>query len=599
MERDTWWFFTVGRLRPGVSLTQAQAEMNTIASRLAAQYPQTNKNIGINVVSMAENLTADGRRPLPLLMLASSLIFLLATVNVMTLFVASVVERSQELSVRLALGAARSSLLRQVLIQALIFATMGAALGLLLAKIALAVFIHRFSDVMLRVRETAIDFRVVSVTIAMALSTTLIASLLPALYTFRLKIGNALHQGEWSSLALRYRMFGRGALILFEVALASGLSLVSGLLIKSFYEVQRVDLGFNPHHVFSFQINPPPDHYKEPEKQAALYKVAVEKLAGLPGVEFVSGTSGLPLTNQGWLNALKVDMQSPLVGQELMVEDEAILPGFFKAMRLPLLQGRDFSDADHQGTPSVVIVDDVLAAKLWPGQNPLGKRVQMALIRGEPLHWLEVVGVVREIKHFGGPEAKVRWMQVYVPQYQDTTSAISFVIDTTIPEAAVKSAVEKALYDLDKDLPVENFETMDGYLDNFLNGRKVGLLLLSTFALIGIVLGLIGIYGVVATSVTQRRREIAIRMALGATPSRTVVLVTRLGLLATLGGIVIGSVIVMSLTRLLASLLFGISTVDPSIYGISALSILVLALVASMVPAMRLFRFNIQTILRE
>lgn len=598
MERDTWWFFPYGRLKPNVTLAQVQAEMSTIASRLTAQYPDTNKNMGVTVESLAESYSSQASKPLTLLIVASGLIFLLAAINVTTLFLAATVERARELSVRLALGAARSILLRQLFIQALIFAFVGAAIGLLLAKAGLVLFLHRFSDVLARIQETTFDLRVLSVTVGMAFATTLIATLLPALYAFTLRINSELN-GEWSSHAPKYRILARGALIVTEVALASGLSLVSGLLIKSFYEVQRADLGFNPHHVFSFQISPPPNRYMEPEKQIALYKSALEKLAASPGMELVSGVSGLPLTSQGWINALETDAQSPLSGQQLIAEDEAVLPGFFKVMRIPLLQGRDFTDADHEGTLPVAIVDDTLAAKLWPGQNPVGKRIRMTVIRGSLNRWLEVVGVVHEIKHFGGPEGKVQWMQVYVPQYQDNSTSLSFVINTTIPEAAAKKAAESALHDVDKDLPIQSFQTMDAYFDAFLVRRKVGLILLSGFAAIGIVLGMIGIYGVVANATTQRRREIAIRMALGATRSGTMVLITRPGLLATLAGIAIGFGIVISLTRVLASMLFSVSPLDPAVYITSAMILLLLALAASIIPATRLFKLNIQEILRN
>lgn len=599
MERDTWWFFVHGRLKPEISVAQAQAEMETIVSRLAVQYPATNKNMGITIVSMAENLTSDGRRSLPLLIVASSLIFLLAAVNVMTVSLGSTMERAKELSLRLALGARRSAILRQLIVQALIVAITGAGLGLLLAKLGLALFLLRFSNVILRIQETSLDFNVVAVTIAMASITALAAALLPAMYAFKLTIGSELKR-EWNSFASpKYRLFGRSALIVFEVALASGLALVSGLLIKSFYQVEKIDLGFNPHHVFAFQITPPVSQYTDPGKQSELYKLVLEKLARFPGMELVSGSSGLPLTPQGWLNNLEVDGQSPLFGQQLMVEDEAVLPRFFQVMRVPLLQGRDFTDADREGSPNVVIVDDRLAAKLWPGQSPLGKRVRMALVRGEPFRWLEVIGVVREVKHFGGPEAKVRWMQVYVPQYQDTTAALSFVTSTALSEAAAKSAAEHALHEIDKGIPVENFETMEAYLDGFLTGRKVGLLLLNAFAGIGIILGMIGIYGVVANSVSERSREIAVRMALGATPIKTIALVTRPGLVSTLAGVAIGSGIVMSLTRVLASVLFGVSPLDPAIYLTSAITLILLAVLASAIPAMALFRFNIQQILRQ
>jgi putative ABC transport system permease protein len=597
MERDTRWFFPLGRMKPHVSIAQAQAEMDTIASRLASQYPATTKDMGIRVESMTENLTSGNGKPLLLLILASSLIFLLAVLNVMTIFLAAALERAQELSVRLALGSPRSILLRQLLLQALMFAIVGAGLGLLFAKLGLVYFLDRFPNAAQRFHETNIDLRVIAVTLAMTLCTTLASTLVPALYAFRLKIGNEL-RGEPGS-SNRRRSLPRGILILSEVAFASGLALVAGLLIKSLYEVEKVDLGFTPHNVLSFQITPPLNRYKEPEKQSTLYKAAVEKLGSLPAMQSVSGISSLPLTSQALVNSMDPDSQSPLFGKPLLVEEESILPGFFQVLRLPVLQGRDFTNADRQGTSPVVVVDNVLAAKLWPGQSPLGKHLRMALFTGEPGPWREVIGVVKEIKHFG-PERQVKWMQVYVPQYQDPSPAISFVVNTTLSNDAAKNAALKALQEVDRDLPVESFETLDGYLNrNYLSGRQASLTLLTAFAGIGILSALFGIYGVVANAVTQRRREIAIRMALGATPIRTAFLITRLGLFATMGGILIGSVIVISLSRVLSSTLYGVTALDPTIYILSATLVILLAIVASIVPLVRLFRFNIQQILRQ
>jgi putative ABC transport system permease protein len=597
MERDTRWFFPLGRMKPHVSIAQAQAEMDTIASRLASQYPSTTKDMGIRVESMTENLTSGNSKPLLLLILASSLIFLLALLNVMTIFLAGALERAQELSVRLALGSPRSILLRQLLLQALMFAIVGAIFGLLFAKLGLVYFLDRFPNAAQRFHETNIDLRVIAVTLAMTLCTTLASTLIPALYAFRLKIGNEL-RGEPGS-SNRRRSLPRGILILSEVAFASGLALVAGLLIKSFYEVQKVDLGFNPHNVFSFQITPPLNRYKEPEKQLRLYKAAVEKLGSLPAMQSVSGISSLPLTSQALVNSVDTDSQSPLFGKPLLVEEESILPGFFQVMRLPVLEGRDFTNADRQDTSPVVVVDDVLAAKLWPGQSPLGKHLRMALFTGEPGPWREVIGVVKEIKHFG-PERQVKWMQVYVPQYQDPSPALSFVVNTTLSSDAAKSAALKALLEVDRDLPVESFETLDGYLSrNYLSGRHASLALLTAFAGIGILSAVFGIYGVVANAVTQRRREIAIRMALGATPIRTAFLVSRLGLFATIGGVLIGSVIVISLSRVISSMLYGVTALDPTIYMLSATLVILLAIIASIVPLMPLFRFNIQQILRQ
>jgi putative ABC transport system permease protein len=599
MERDARYFFPAARLKTNVTLAQASAELETIANRLAAEYPAADKDMGIRVESLVEQLTSDGRRPVLLLLVASTLIFLLATVNIVTVFMGNTIERAQELAVRIALGTSRSKLLRQLLIQSLTFAIAGGLLGFLLAKFGLAYFLHRFPDAARRFHETTIDLTVVLAGLAMALLVTLTAAIGPAIYASKLEVGTAL-KGEWSWLGLgKGRTGARTALILFEVALASGLSLVSGLLIKSLYAVEKIDLGFKPSHLFSFQVNLPPTRYKEPSRQSALYELALENLRHLPGTASVSAVSGLPLTSQGAINYLQVDTQSPLAGEQLVVEDESVLPDFFQTMSLPILQGRDFTAADRAGAPPVVIVDNVLAAKLWPGQNPLGKRVRMTGLKNQEWRWMDVIGVVREIKHFGGPEAKIQWMQLYVPQYQDPTPVLSFVLNTSLTATAIQSAVKKAIHDLDANLPVDNFESMNDYLDVFLSGRKVVVLLLGGFAAIGVVLGAIGIYGVIASSVTQRRREIAIRMALGSTPAKAMLLVTRHALAATAAGILIGFGIVMTLSRVLSSSLYGVSSLDPTIHAISAVLLIVIAVVASVIPAARVLGFDIQEILRQ
>ena len=598
MRRESRYYFPVARLNPSATQAQAQAEMETIAKRLALQYPDTNKDMGIRFVALVDQLTADGRQPLTLLIVASSLIFLLACVNVMVVFFGSTVERGKELSVRLALGATRPSLRRQLLVQALIFALLGSVAGISIAKLGLSIFLQRFPGAVLRFQETTIDITVVLFTAGLAMVATLVSMVLPAMYTSGLNITNEL-KGESGWLAIpKYRTLGRGSLILFQVAMASALSLVSGLLIKSFYEVTRVDLGFSPHQVLSFQISLPAARYREPERQSALFKAALEKLAGNPGMESISGISSLPLTSQGDVTGLQADGQSSLGVERLQVEDESVLPGFFRTMQIPVMQGRDFTESDRAGAPNVAILDDALAAKLWPGQTPIGKRIRLVDSADRNPPWREVIGVVREIKHFG-PEAKVRWMQVYVPQYQQPTPVFSFVINTTASESVVKNSAEKAIHDLDSEVPVENFATLDDLLGNYVSGRKVSLFLLAGFASIGIGLGIMGIYGVVANSVIQRRREIAIRIALGASRLSMIVLITKLGILAALGGILIGSGIVISLKSVLASLLFGITALDPSVYLASGVALILLAFLASLIPAARLFGLNVQQILRQ
>jgi predicted permease len=596
MSREIRPYFPAGRLKSTASPSQAQTEMATIAARLAAQYPASNKDIGIRFVGLTDLLTAGDRKPLSLLFTASVLIFLLACVNVVIVLVSWIADRRKELSIRMALGTPRIRILRQLLMQALLLVGTGSILGLAVAKLALLFFLHRFPGALVRFQETTIDYRVICFMVVMALVAALLATVVPDWYASRLNINDQL-KGErnWSGFA-KYRTVRQAALVTLEVSLASALLLVSGLLIRSLYEVTNVDLGFSPHHTFSFQVNLP-SHYKVPD-QVSFYKQALDKLSNIPGMSRSSAISSLPLTTQGNAIGLEVDSQPRAAAVQTIVENEAVLPGFFATMKLHLLQGRDFTDADRNNTPPVAIVDEVLAGSMWPGQNPLGKRIRLAEISGTQPPWREVVGVVRQIKHFG-PEAKVRWMQVYIPEYQDPSPVMSFVIDTTLPEANVKAAAEQAIHQVDSDLPIDNFQTMDSLLDNYLAGRKVSLLALSGLAAIAVMLSIIGIYGVVANSIVRRRREIAIRLALGASRRKMVLVLMRMGLGGTLAGILIGFALVASFTRVMASFLFGIKPLDSGVYLVSAGVILALALISCLTPARSVFRLNPNELLRE
>jgi putative ABC transport system permease protein len=596
MSREIRLYFPAARLKSTASPTEAQTEMATIAARLAAQYPSSNKDMGIRFVGLTDLLTARDRKPLSLLFVASVLIFTLACVNVVIVLVSWTADRRPELSIRMALGSPRSRILRQLLLQSLLLVGTGSLIGLAAAKLALIYFLRHFPSALVRFQETTIDYRVIGFLVVMMLVAALLATVVPGLYASRLSINSQLKGTRDGSPVSRYRSLRQAALITVEVSLASALLLVSGLLIKSFYEVASVDLGFSPHNTFSFQINLP-SRYKVPD-QASFYKRAIEGLSGIPGMSHSSAISSLPLTTQGNAIGLEVDSQSRAPAEQIIVENEAVLPSFFATMNLPILKGRDFTVEDRDTTPPVVIVDEVLAAKLWPGQVPLGKRIRLVEISGTQPPWREVVGVVRQIKHFG-PEAKVRWMQVYVPEYQDPSPVMSFVINSTLPEADVKTAAEKAIQAVDRDLPIDNFEGMDDLLDDYLAGRKVSLLALSSLAAIAVVLAVIGIYGVVANSVVRRRREIAIRLALGAPRRKTVLMLIRMGLGGTLAGIVIGFALVASLTRLVASFLFGIKPLDLAVYVVSAGMIFLLAVVFTLTPARTVFRLNPNQILRE
>ena len=437
------------------------------------------------------------------------------------------------------------------------------------------------------------------ISLATTLGASLLACVLPSLFTANLNINSEL-KGDWIWPAVsRHRVAGQSALIVVEVSLAFALTLVSGLLIKSLYNIEQVDLGFNPQRVLSFQVSLPVVRYKEADKINGFYDLAVQNIRNLPGVRAASAASTLPLGRNYHFINLEVEGQpAPAGAQHPFVDSSSVMPGYFETLHSPIISGRDFNQSDRASSLPVAIVDDVLAARMWPGQNPVGKLVRLADEGDQGPPWREVVGVVHQLKHYG-PEQEVPRLQVYVPLFQQPVPAMSFVIDFQTDQGSIVSSVQKAISDLDKDLPLNNVRTMEEMFSSHISKRKIAVLLLGSFAAIGVLLGLIGIYGVVANSIVRMRREIAIRMALGATVRNAIILVTKLGLIGTLAGILIGAGITLGLTRVLAAYLFGVAAFDASIYFLSAVIVFVLALIASLIPAQGLLRFNPQDVLKE
>jgi predicted permease len=580
MDRKVRPYFAAARLKAGVTPDQARTELETVASRLAAQYPASNAGIGIKFVGLTDLLTASDRQPVILLFIAAFVIFVLTCSNVVTTMVSWATRRRMELAIRMSLGASRFQVLRQLLLQSLLLVITGGALGLLCAGLLLRVFLYRFPNALIRFRETSIDYRVICFLILLVSIAAMVATLVPNRYASRLDIGSQLKIGHVHSVDAGYRRGRHIFLIAFQISVATSLALLSGLLIKSLYQVVRVDLGFTPHNVYSFQLNLP-SHFSQSD-QALFYMRALEKVSRAPGLSRSSAISSLPLTTQGSAVTLQTEMDTQ--GKNpLLVEDEAVLPGFFATLNIPIVRGREFTIADREGTPPVAIVDEVLAAKLWPDQTALGKRIRLVETTDSEAPWREIVGVVRQIRHFG-PESKVRWMQVYVPEYQDPSPVMSFVIDTRLPAAAVKSAAERAVRELDRSVPVDNFQAMDDLLDNYLAGRKVTVLALSAFAGIAIVLAIMGIYSLVANDTINRRREIAIRVALGATLGRVLLIVIRRGLIAAVGGVLLACVIVASLGHITAAFLFDVTPVDSGVFSVTAACIFFLTIAAALVP---------------
>lgn len=598
MNRESRSFYVAARLKSSSNLREAQQEMDVIAARLAAQYPKDNKGTGVTVAGLMDRITSPVRRPLALLVLASALILLLALVNVLSVSIASAIERRKELSVRLALGATRFVILRQLFIQSLLFGILGTALGFVAAKVGLTYLIRSFPLAVTRFQETKMDHTVLAFTIGIAIASIILSSLIPGLYITPLRINSELKDERLWAPLFRYPQYGSSALIVFEVALAVGLSLVSGLLIKSFYEIQKIDLGFNPRNILCFEVWPPQTRFKDDATKTAFYERAVDNLKAIPGIRSASAGYTLPAVTGTHSINLQVDSQSPLASERPFVDANSVTPEFLTTLKAAILQGRNFGVHDSAGAPPVAIVDEVLAARMWPGQSALGKRLRVADISDGRPPWREVVGVVRRVKYYG-PEKDLDRPQVYEPLSQDPPPVISFVFETSAAIETLRPAVEKAIQDLAPDLPIQYFQPMDDFVEQQESRRRISLILLSGFAVIGVVVGMIGIYAVVSNSVVRRRREIAIRMALGATVANALLVVTRVVISAAIVGIAVGMLLVASLKGVLSAFLFGVKPLDPQIFFLTAIAVFVLAVIAGLFPAARLLRLTPQNILRE
>jgi putative ABC transport system permease protein len=591
------------RLAPGVSEAQAQAEMDGVARRLASDYPISNNGFGVRVVQMSEFLVGGTRKTYLLLLLASSVILLLGCIHVTTVQVAGVMERQKELSVRLALGASRFRLLRQLMIEVVLLASVSAIIGLVAAHISTTVIVNRYAFLLPVLLESSIDPAVVWFTVLAALVSTSLAYLIPGVYAVNVNIVSALKGESPFSALSRFPSVGRFASVVFQVSVTLALCLSSGLLIKSLYRVVAVDLGFRPQQVLVCYMSLPAARYPSQEKVADFYDRLVPVLKAVPGVQSATIISRLPLT--GAYNAVPIEFagrnESLPAAERPTVDVLEVLPGYFSTLQIPLFQGRDFNENDHKDAPMVAVVDDVLAAKIWPRQNALGQRLRLADPGDASAPWLEVIGVVRQVKQYG-PEQAVPRMQVYVPIRQEKHSAptVAAVVRFDRDVTLVRTGIQQAVYGMDQELWLNAFQTLDSLYHVSEGRRKVSTALISSFAGLGILLGILGIYGAVASAVVRMRRELAVRIALGSTRSQAIVTLMK-WIFVSLGvGLSIGILLAFSLKKILASFIFGVGALDPGVYLTACSFVVVLCLAASLIPAWRsVRRVDPQDVLRE
>ena len=582
--RDNRFISVIGRLKTGATVPQAQAQLDTINQRLAQSYDETNRGWTVQVTSLQDRLVSDVRLSLLVLLCAVAFVLLIACANIANLLLARATARQKEMAVRTALGASRLRIIRQLLTESLLLSFCGGAFGLLLSFWLTRLLIAVSPANTPRFDEIRPDTRVFVFTIALTLLTGLIFGLAPALQASRSDQSEGLKEGSRGNAGGARTKRVRGLLMVAEIAMSFMLLVGAGLLIKSFLHLREVKPGFNADNVLTMRISVPPGKFSQGEPRNQFFQQAIDRIHSLPGVQSVGMVLSLPLggdTFNVWRGVIPEGR--PAVPEENI--DAAYLsasPEYFHTLQIPLIAGRIFDDRDTDNSPKVVIINEPMARKLWPNQNPIGRH--MAIWRDEKFP-REIVGIVGETKASLDNEPGE---QMYVPYAQDASwGSMSFVIRTSGDPANAAAAVRNEIRSFDKGAPVFNVRTMNDVLATSVAPRRTPMLMLSAFAGAALLLAMIGIYGVTAYYVTQRTQEIGIRMALGAQMSDVLKLVLKGGMALALFGIVAGLAGAFALTRWMTTLLFGVKPTDALTFIAVSICLLVTALLACYIPARR------------
>jgi predicted permease len=575
-------YIVIARLKQSVSLPQAQAEMSTISTRLEQQYPEENSGWGAVVIPLREDLVGDIRTALLVLFSAVGFVLLIACANVANLMLARGANRQKEIAVRIALGAGRARLVRQLLTESVLLAVTGGVLGLLLAVWGSRMLVRLGS--LPNSGDIGIDTWALGFTLLVSFAAGIIIGIVPALQFTKSSLSETLKQGSGRTGGSPMKQHTRKALVVSEVALSLVLLIGAGLMIRSFWKLQNVDPGFDTSNALTMSVALTPIRYSEPHQQLAFLDRAMEQIRAVPGVVSVGTTTTIPLAGGGSTQPFSIEGRpTGTIAEQPMAQTRYISPDYFKAIGIPLRQGRFFSDQDRDNSVPVIIISEAMARRFWPGENPIGKRLTPSFHSKEGAR--EIVGVVGDVKARGLDSDASTMM--YLPYKQAPRPFMSFVVRTSSNPESLVQPVSRAIYSIDKEQALTDVQTMDQVLMQSLSDRRFNMTLLLTFAGVALVLAAVGVYGVMNYTVTLRRRELGIRMALGAKASDVLRLVLRQGLTLTLIGVGAGLISAYALTRLMASLLYGVTATDYLTFASVSAVLIVVGLAASFVPARR------------
>jgi putative ABC transport system permease protein len=587
-DRKEHYLYTLARLKAGVSLEQAQAGMNLMARQLQQQYPDTNSASGVNIVPLLKQLVGGVQPYLYLLFAAVGFVLLIACANVANLMLARLAGREKEIAIRLAVGATRGRLLRHLLTETVMLSVLGGAFGFLLAGWGIELLRRLAPTNLPRLGEIGLNAPVALWTLGILLLTGILFGLAPALQASRPDLNSSLQQSSRSSGGPKRSQLNR-LLVVSEIALALLLLVGAGLMIRSSMQLQQVDPGFERKKLLTMNIALPRQRYKESQQANLFFDQLLERVGRLPGIEAAGGVDPLPMSGSDSSSGILIEGQ-PLLALADRPEagERSVTPAYFRAMKIALLEGRQFDERDRTDAPRVVIVNEALARRFFPGASAIGKR--LGLDEDGKVIWSEIVGVVGNVRH-RTLDAQIK-PEFYAPYHQYPRNFMSLVVRTASEPSSFIGVIRDQVLALDKDQPVFEIKTMEERLSDTLAQSRFVILLLGTFSGLALALAAVGIYGVMAYFVSQRIKEIGIRMALGAQKSDVLKLVVGEGMALAAVGVVLGLAASFSLTRIISNLLFGVRPIDPvTLIGVSLL-LATVAFLACCIPARRACRIN-------
>ena len=585
--RGAHYINVIGRLKPGVTVAQARAELELIAAQLAKQYPDSNKGWGIALTPLQDYSVRDVRTVLYTLLGAVGCVLLIACANIANLLLARATARHREVSIRAALGASRGRLVRQLLTESVVLALCGGLAGVLLARWGLDALLALAPASLPRTSDIHLDTGVLIFSLALSVHDRFVFGIAPAWLAARTDMNESLKQGSRGSTEGGARGRLRSALVVIEVMFALMLLGGAGLLARSFVQLAHVDPGFNPENATVLRLSLPSKKYAQPEQQTAFANAFLERVKALPGVQATGLTQSMPLVGD-YVLGFNIEGRPSIAPSDLPNTNYyAVTPEYFRAMGIRLIRGRLFTTQDDAKAPRVAIINETLARQFFPNEDPIGKRMN---ITNGPDTWREIVGIVADIKQYGVDKATSS--QSYEPFAQKPFSGLNVVIRTSGSPAALLGALRPTVYAVDKDQPIGTIRPLEEIVADSIARQRFAMLLLTVFSLVALVIAAVGIYGVMAYSVVQRTGEFGIRMALGAQQGDVLRLVLMQGGKLIGAGLLLGLLATLAASRVMASMLFNTSAYDPVTLSTITILLGAVALIACLLPANRATKVN-------